>query len=110
MSPLILQYLSITMSSELPGQHCKTYLFFYCIALTLYHMDLCAFVQKNWNLECDLYMNKATQKYFIFYFLELAFSCIQVLTIGIAMQNLVNYDSAGPVPIGIVMQNLVNCI
>jgi len=32
--------------------------------LTLYRMDLEELVQKNWNLECDLYMNKATQKYF----------------------------------------------
>jgi len=31
-----------------------------------------------------------------------------MLTIGIAMWNLVNYDSAGPVPIGIVMRNPVN--
>jgi len=32
--------------------------------LTLYRMDLDALVQKNWNLEYDLYMNKATQMYF----------------------------------------------
>jgi len=40
--------------------------------------------------------------------MELAFRLFQVLAIGIAMQNLVNYDTAGPVPIGIAMRNLVN--
>jgi len=33
--------------------------------------------------------------------------CIKVLTIGIAMRNLVNYDSAGPVLIGIAMRKPV---
>jgi len=32
-----------------------------------------------------------------------------VLTIGIAMQNPINYKVARAVPIGIVMQNSVNC-
>jgi len=36
--------------------------------LALYRMDLDALVQKNWNSECDLYMNKATQKYFFVFF------------------------------------------
>jgi len=39
--------------------------------------------------------------------LELAFGCVEVLTIGITMWNPVNYDSAGPVPISIAMQNPV---
>jgi len=43
--------------------------------------------------------------YFL-YCLELAFN--KVLTIGIAMRNIVNYDSADPVPIGILMRSLVN--
>jgi len=39
------------------------------------------------------------------------FLCIHYLnfTIGIAIQNLVNYDYAGCVLIGIVMRNPVNC-
>jgi len=40
-----------------------------------------------------------------FYFLELAFRLFKNVDYGIAMQNLVNYDSAGPVPISIVMRN-----
>jgi len=63
---------------------------------------------KKWNLECDLYMNKATQKYFIFIFWSWHLGCIKVLPISIAMRNLVNYDSAGPVLIGIAMRNPVN--
>jgi len=59
--------------------------------LTLYRMDLDALVQKNWNLECDLYMNKATQKYFFCIFWCWHLGCIKVLTIGIAMRNPVNY-------------------
>jgi len=30
------------------------------------------------------------------------------MTIGIAVRNLVNYDSAGPVPNGVIMRNPVN--
>jgi len=53
-------------------------------------------------------MNKATQKYFFCIFWSLHLGCIKVLTIGIAMRNLGNYDSAGPVLIGILMWNLMN--
>jgi len=63
----------------------------------------------NLNLECDLYMNKATQKYFFLYFWSWHLGCIKVLTIGIAMRNLVYYDFAGPVPIGIPLRNVLNC-
>jgi len=38
------------------------------VLLTLYRMDLDVLVQKNWNAECDLYVNKATQKYLFLFF------------------------------------------
>jgi len=52
-------------------------------------------------------MNKATQKYFFLYFLDLSFRLYKSVDFGIAMRNLENYDSAGPVPIGIAMRNPV---
>jgi len=49
-------------------------------------MDLDALVQKL-KLECDPYMNKATQKYLFGIFLELAFRLYKRVDYGITMRN-----------------------
>jgi len=80
------------------------------LALTHYCMDLDSLVQKfeTWNV---IYIWIQQLKNIFLYFLELAFrlyKSVDYWQFGIAMRNLVNYDSTGPVPIGIVMQNPVN--
>jgi len=58
------------------------------IILTLYRMDFRCPRPKNetWNV------NKATRKYFFWYFLELAFRLYKSVDIGIVMRNPVNYE------------------
>jgi len=60
---------------------------------------------ETWNA---IYMWTKQLKSIFLYFWSLHLGCMKVLTIGIAMRNLANYDSAGPVPNGIVMRNPVN--
>jgi len=62
---------------------------------------------ETWNV---IYIWIKQLKIIFLYFLDLTFRLysIKVLTIGIAMWNLVNCDSAGPVPVGIVNWNPVN--
>jgi len=75
---------------------------------TLYRVDLDALVQKLKLAMLSMY-EQSNAKIHFSYFLELAFRLYKSVDYWLlTMGNLVNCDSAGPVPIGIVMRNTVD--